>query len=142
MYKQLIIVNLLILHSLTAYCQITKTDKGLVITREFAEFVALRFDSLRHYKELHFVSVAALDSCSAAINNFEQLDILQERKIAGQAEEIAALGDFIESYKRQEVVTKDIQKQLRKETRRRKFWQVVGIVTGAGLFTTILILAI
>lgn len=140
MYRLLITLTILILQLSNAYCQIIQTDKGLLITRDFAEFVAMRFDSLKHFKALHLASVAALDSCSAAINNFEQLDIAQERKIAGQAEEIAALWHLVESYKRTEIIAGDIQKQLKKEKRKRKFWQVVGIGTGAGLLTTILIL--
>jgi len=142
MYRLLIILSLLILHWSTAYCQITQTDKGLIITREFAEFIAARFDSLKAFKDANKLCIDVVDSCSALVSNFEQLDVLQERKIAGQAEEIAMLHDFIESYKRQEIITTDIQKQLKKETRRRKLWQVVGIGAGAGLLTTILILAI
>ncbi len=142
MFRILIILTFLILHSSTAYCQITQTDKGLVITRQFAEFVAARFDSLKTFKELYFVSVAALDSCVQLVGNTEQLDIAQERKIAGQAEEIAALWYLVDSYKKQEVITTNIQKQLKKETRKRKFWQLVGFGTGAGLLTTIFILAL
>lgn len=126
----------------SAYCQITQTDKGLVITRQFAEFVAARFDSLKAFKEANKICVDAVDSCFVLVKTFEQLDILQERKIAGQAEEIAMLNDFVDSYKRQEVITKDIQKQYKKEKRKRKFWQLVGFGTGAGLITTILLLAI
>jgi hypothetical protein len=114
----------------------------LVITRQFAEFVAARFDSLKAFKEANKICVDAVDSCFALVKTFEQLDILQERKIAGQAEEIAMLNDFVDSYKRQEVITKDIQKQYKKEKRKRKFWQIVGFGTGAGFITTILLLAI
>ena len=111
MFRILIILTFLILHSSTAYCQITQTDKGLVITRQFAEFVAARFDSLKTFKELYFVSVAALDSCVQLVGNTEQLDIAQERKIAGQAEEIAALWYLVDSYKKQEIITTNIEKQ-------------------------------
>jgi hypothetical protein len=83
-----------------------------------------------------------LDSCVQLVGNTEQLDIAQERKIAGQAEEIAALWYLVDSYKKQEVITTNIEKQLKKETRKRKFWQLVGFGTGAGLLTTIFILAL
>jgi hypothetical protein len=112
------------------------------VTREFLEFTAQRFDSLKTYKQAYKDAVAVADSCMWLFGKAEQLNQLQDRNIAGLKEEIAALGDVVESYKRQEVVTKQIQKQLRKETRKRKFWQLVGIGTGAGLLTTILIIAL
>lgn len=112
------------------------------MTREFLEFTAARFDSLKTYKQAYKDAVAVADSCAELFGKAEQLNILQERNIAGLKEEISTCGDLIESYKRQEVITKDIQKQLRKEKRKRKFWQVIGIGTGAGLLTTILILVL
>jgi flagellar motility protein MotE (MotC chaperone) len=142
MFRKLITASLLILLSFSAYSQITLTDKGYTVTREFLEFTAQRFDSLKTYKQAYKDAVAVADSCAELIGKTEQLNQIQERNIAGLKEEIAALGDVVESYKRQEVVTKEIQKQLKKETRKRKFWQLVGIGTGAGLLTTILILAI
>lgn len=142
MYNRLIILSLLILHSLTAYCQITKTDKGLIITREFAEFVALRFDSLNTYKEAHRQCNEVLDFSLVIINSQDTLSAQVNKKVLSLQSEITTQAQIIESYKRTEIVTTDIQKQLRKETRKRKLWQVVGIGTGAGLLTTILILAL
>jgi hypothetical protein len=106
------------------------------------EFTAARFDSLKTYKQAYADAVAVADSCAELLGKTEQLNILQERNIAGLKEEIAAFGQIADSYKRQEVITKDIQKQLKKETRKRKFWQLVGIGTGAGLLINIIILAI
>jgi hypothetical protein len=126
----------------SAYSQISLTSEGYTVTREFLEFTAQRFDSLKTYKQAYKDAVAVADSCMWLFGKAEQLNQLQDRNIAGLKEEIAALGDVVESYKRQEVVTKQIQKQLRKETRKRKFWQLVGIGTGAGLLTTILIIAL
>ena len=126
----------------SAYSQISLTDKGYTVTRDFLEFTAARFDSLKTYKQAYADAVAVADSCAELLGKTEQLNILQERNIAGLKEEIAAFGQIADSYKRQEVITKDIQKQLKKETRKRKFWQLVGIGTGAGLLTTIIILAI
>lgn len=142
MYLRLITASFLILLSSSGYSQISITDKGYTVTRDFLEFTAQRFDSLKTYKQAYKDAVAVADSCAKLFEKTEQLTILQERNIEGLKEEIAALGDIVESYKRQEVITNDIEKQLRKETRKRKFWQVVGIGAGTGLFTTILILAL
>ena len=133
---------MLILHSLTAYCQITQTDKGLIITREFAEFIALRFDSLKTYKDAYKQCNEVLDFSLVIINSQDTLLTFKDKKIVSLESEISIGQQLIESYKRTEIISADIQKQLTKETRKRKLWQVVGIGAGAGLLTTILILAI
>lgn len=114
----------------------------MVISREFAEFVALRFDSLKTYKEAHRQCNEVLDFSLVIINSQDTLAAQVNKKVLSLQSEITTQAQIIESYKRTEIVTTDIQKQLMKETRKRKFWQVVGIGTGVGLLTTILILAL
>lgn len=142
MFQKLITAAFLILLWSPVFSQIKPHPDGFLITREFAEFVAARFDSLKTYQKAYNEAIAAADSCSDILWKSEQLNILQERNIAGLEMEISELNSVIDSYKRQEIVMADIQKRLKKETRRRKFWQIVGIGTGTGLLTTIFILAI
>jgi len=112
------------------------------MNRSYAELVALRFDSLKNYKDAYKQCNEILDFSLVIINSQDTLLIFNDKKIVSLESEISTDRQLIESYKRTEIISSDIQKQLTKETRKRKLWQLVGIGAGAGLLTTILILAI
>lgn len=142
MYQKLTTVITLILLSSSAYCQIKPHPEGFIISREYAELIANRFDSLKVYKQLLPDAISALDTCTGLLSEADELKVLQERNIAGLKEEISALNNVLDSYKRIDFINSEAQRQLRKEKRKRKLWQIIGIGSGAGLITSIIILAI
>jgi len=117
-------------------------DTVFIMNRSYAELVALRFDSLKTYKDAYKQCNEVLDYSLVIINSQDTLLTFKDKKIVSLESEILTTSQLIESYKRTEIISADIKKQLKKETRKRKLWQVVGIGAGAGLLTTILILAI
>jgi len=130
MYSRLIILSLLILLSLNAYCQITITDKGYTVTRDFLEFTAARFDSLKTYKEAHRQCTEVLDYSLVIIQNQDTLAAMNAKKILSLEGEIETQSEIIESYKRSEIISEGIKKQLKAEIRKRKTWQVISLGLG------------
>jgi ElaB/YqjD/DUF883 family membrane-anchored ribosome-binding protein len=63
----------------------------------------------------------------------------QDEKIELMKEEIEEQNRMIESYSRQDLIYRDIHKKLNQETRKKKTWQIIGITTGIGLLTSLII---
>jgi hypothetical protein len=121
-----------------AYCQVTQVDSGFVISRDYAKFIAAKFDSLDAYKIAHKQAVEAADTCNGLLNYAEKVIKEQDLQYKLQLRQISAQSEMIESYKRSEVVYIDMQKQLKKETRKRKVWKATA-VTFISLFGASLI---
>lgn len=113
--------------SLAAFCQVTQVDSGFVITKNYAQFIALKFDSLDAYKIAHNKAVNAADTCNSLLKYSETIIKEQDLQFKLQLRQISAQNEIIESYKRSEFVFIDMQKQLKKETRKRKAWKVTAV---------------
>lgn len=95
-----------------------------MITREYAEFIALRFDSLHAYKIAYGECVNRAVDCDALLNKSERL--ISDMKVQHQTQsDMLLLKDaMIKSYERDIIIFKDIEKQLKKETRLKKVWKI------------------
>jgi hypothetical protein len=62
----------------------------------------------------------------------------QDEKVKLMQEEIGEQNRLIESYSRQDLIYRDIHKKLKQETRKKKTWQIIGITTGIGLLTSLI----
>jgi hypothetical protein len=113
--------------SLAAFCQVTQVDSAFIITKNYAQFIALKFDSLDAYKIAHNKAVNAADTCNSLLKYSETIIKEQDIQFKLQLRQISAQNEIIESYKRSEFVFTDIQKQLKKETRKRKSWKVAAV---------------
>jgi len=89
-------------------------------------------------KEIEIV----LDSCYSILNKSQKLNVMQDRRLQSMELEISGYKQVIESCNRDAIVMKDLQKQLAKQTRRKKTWKLISICTGTALLTSIIILAL
>jgi hypothetical protein len=119
-YRVLIIVTLLTLCSLAASCQITKVDNGFLISRDYAEFIAARFDSLETYKKY----AGKLETCDSILYNAEMVISAMKVQYNMQSDMIKLKDDMIESYERGNVICNDYAKQIKKEKRLKKVWKI------------------
>ena len=137
-YRVLIIATLLTLCSLAASCQITKVNNGFLISREYAEFIALRFDSLDAYKIAYGECVDRAIECDALLNKSERLIADMKVQHQTQSDMLLLKNAMIESYERDIIIFKDIEKQLKKQTRLKKVWKITTyafISVSLGLLT-------
>jgi hypothetical protein len=125
-YRVLIIATLLILFSLAASCQITKVNNGFLISREYAEFIALRFDSLEVYKIAYGECVDRAIECDALLNKSERLIADMKVQYQTQSDMILLKDAMIKSYERDAIICNDYKKQLKKQTRLKKMWKITS----------------
>ena len=123
-YRVLIIGTLLILCSLAASCQVTKVGNGFLITREYAEFIALRFDSLDAYKIAYGESVNRAVECDALLNKSERLILDIKLQHQTQSDMLLLKEAVIKSHERDVIICNDYKKQLKKQTRMKKVWKI------------------
>lgn len=123
-YRVLIIAILLTLCSLAASCQITKVNNGFLITREYAEFIAARFDSLDAYKIAYGECIDRAIECDALLNKSERLIVDMKVQHQTQSDMLLLKDAMIKSYERDIIIFKDIEKKLKKETRFKKMWKI------------------
>lgn len=123
-YRVIITIIFLILCSLAASCQITRVNDGFLITREYAEFIAARFDSLEVYKIAYSESVNRAIECDVLLNKSERL-IADLKEQNGNYTDMILLKDaMIKSYERGNIICNDYAKQLKKEKRIKKVWKI------------------
>jgi hypothetical protein len=125
-YRVLIIATLLILCSLAASCQITKVNNGFLISREYAEFIALRFDSLEVYKIAYGECVDRAVDCDALLNKSERLIADMKVQHQTQSDMLLLKNAMIKSYERDAIICNDYKKQLKKQTRLKKMWKITS----------------
>lgn len=123
-YRVLIIALFLILCSLAASCQVTKVNDGFLISREYAEYITARFDSLDAYKIAYGECVDRAVECDALLNKSERLilDLKKQQNI--QSDMLLLKESVIKSHERDIMIYKDIEKQLKKEKRMKKMWKI------------------
>jgi hypothetical protein len=109
---------------LAASCQVTKVGNGFLITREYAEFIALRFDSLDAYKIAYGESVNRAVECDALLYNAESVILAMKVQHQTQSDMLLLKEAVIKSHERDIIIFKDIEKQLKKQTRIKKVWKI------------------
>ena len=83
-----------------------------------------------------------LDSCYSTLNKYQRLNMMQDRRLQTMELEISGYKQIIESYNRDAIVHKEVQKKLVKEIRRKKTWKLIGIGAGTGFLAALILLAI
>lgn len=133
-YRVLIIGTLLTLCSLVASCQVTKVDNGFLISREYAEFIAARFDSLENYKKY----AGKLQECDSILYHAESVISAMKVQYNMQSDMLKLKDQMIQSYERGNVICNDYARQLKKEKRMKKVWKITTysfISVSLGLLT-------
>lgn len=123
-YRVLIIATLLTLCSLAASCQITKVNNGYLISREYAEFIALRFDSLDAYKIAYDECVNRSVDCNSLLYDAESVISAMKVQYNMQSDMLLLKDAIIKSHERDIFIFKDIERQLKKQTRLKKVWKI------------------
>jgi len=126
-YRLLITILFLTLCSLVASCQITKVDNGFLISRNYAEFVAARFDSLDAYKLAHKECVSKALKCDSLLYQSELLINDLKAQYNMQSDMLELKSQMLKSYQRTEYINVDMQRQLKKQTRIKKMWKITAI---------------
>ena len=115
---------LLTLCSLVASCQVTKVGNGFLITRDYAEFIALRFDSLEVYKTAYGICIDRAVDCDSLLYSAESVISAMKVQYNMQSDMLLLKEAVIKSYERDIIIFKDIEKKLKKETRLKKVWKI------------------
>lgn len=123
-FRLLITIVLLTLCSLAASCQITKVDNGFLISRDYAEFIAARFDSLEIFKLAHKEAIDKIDTCNSILYNAEMVISDMKVQYNMQIDMLRLKDAMIASYERGNVVCNDYAKQIKKEKRLKKMWKI------------------
>ena len=123
-YRILITIIFLTLCSLAASCQVTKVGNGFLITREYAEYIAARFDSLDAYKIAYGESVNRAVECDALLYNAETVISAMKVQHQTQSDMLLLKNAIIQSYERDAIICNDYKKQLKKQTRLKKVWKI------------------
>lgn len=123
-YRLIITITFLILCSLAASCQITKVNNGFLISREYAEFIAARFDSLEVYKTAYSECINRAVECDYLLNKSESLIADLKKQQSNYSDMILLKDAMIKSYERDAIVYKDLTNQLKKQTRFKKAWKI------------------
>lgn len=124
---------------LSCVCQDIKPHpEGFIISRQFAELTAARFDSLKFYKDYSLSLKSAVDTCDFILRRTDVLIGTYDNQIISLNEQIESHRQVIKSYEQTDKINNKIKQQLRTETRKRKAWQIVGMsaltVLGGALF--------
>jgi len=115
---------LLTLCSLAASCQITKVDNGFLISRDYAEYIAARFDSLDAYKIAYSECVNRAVDCDSLLYQSERLIKTLNDNYNMQSDMLRIKDEMIQSYERGNIICNDYAKQLKKQTRLKKVWKI------------------
>ncbi len=123
-YRLLITIMLLTLCSLAASCQITKVDNGFLISRDYAEYIAARFDSLDAYKIAYGECVNRAVDCDSILYSAESVIKAMKVQQKTQSDMLLLKNEMIQSYERSNIICIDYKKQLKKQTRLKKVWKI------------------
>jgi hypothetical protein len=123
-YRLLITILFLTLCSLVASCQITKVDNGFLISRDYAEYIAARFDSLDAYKIVYGECVNRAVDCDSLLYSAESVIASMKVQQKTQSDMLLLKDEMIQSYERSNIICNDYAKQLKKQTRLKKVWKI------------------
>lgn len=105
-------------------------DTVFVMNREFAELVASRFDSLQSLKQSFSECVKAVDMLETSVDIRNKLITNLKNLSDNKQSEIMLLNRKIESLETSIYVYKDVEKQLKAETKKRKTWAIIAGIGG------------
>jgi hypothetical protein len=123
-YRLLITILFLTLCSLAASCQIIKVDNGFLISRDYAEYIAARFDSLDAYKIAYGECVNRAVDCDSILYSAESVITAMKVQQKTQSDMLLLKDEMIKSHERDAIICNDYKKQLKKQTRLKKVWKI------------------
>ena len=126
-YRLLITILFLTLCSLVASCQIIKVDNGFLISRDYAEYIATKFDSLDAYKVAQKECVSKALKCDSLLYQSELVIKSLNEQYNMQSDILMIKDQMIESYKRGAIICNDYARQIKKQTRIKKVWKITAI---------------
>lgn len=138
----LITLFFLILHLLADCQEIKPHPDGFIITREFAEVMAAKFDSLEFYKIHNEKQITALDTCFSVVSSANEIIINQIKQNELLLNKVNLQSDIIKSYDRVDKINSGLQKAILTEKKKKTFWKVSGITSFALLSTSIIYILI
>jgi hypothetical protein len=117
-------------------------DTVFIMDRAFAELVAERFDSLVVLKRFQEQADSLIANFQHAISVRSSMIQNQQSRIDNLNHENELLYQQIKSFQRTDNISETLRKQLKAETRKRKFWQysTAGVAI-AGIITSIYLIA-
>ena len=125
-YRLLITILFLTLCSLVASCQIIKVDNGFLISRDYAEYIATKFDSLDAYKVAQKECVSKALKCDSLLYQSELVIKSLNEQYNMQSDILMIKDQMIESYKRGAIICNDYARQIKKQTRIKKVWKITS----------------
>ena len=95
-----------------------------MISREYAEFIAARFDSLDAYKTAYGECVNRAVDCDSLLYSAESVIKAMKVQHQTQSDMLLLKNAVIKSYERDAIICNDYKKQLKKQTRLKKAWKI------------------
>jgi hypothetical protein len=95
-----------------------------LISRDYAEYIAARFDSLNAYKIAYGECVDRAVDCDSILYSAESVIASMKVQRQSQSDMLLLKDEMIQSYERGNVICNDYAKQLKKQTRLKKVWKI------------------
>lgn len=101
-------------------------DTLFVFNRDYAKYVITKFDSLNYYRNILPKYKISLDDCLGLNNKYKDLIDLKEAEIISLNSQIRYCDAIAESYNNSDLLNKQLIKDLKKEKRKYKTWNIIG----------------
>jgi hypothetical protein len=95
-----------------------------LISRDYAEYIAARFDSLDAYKIAYGECVNRAVDCDSILYQSEVIIKSLNDNYNMQSDMLRLKDEMIQSYERSNIICNDYAKQLKKQTRLKKVWKI------------------
>jgi hypothetical protein len=113
-----------------------------LISRDYAEFIAARFDSLDAYKIAYGECVNRAVDCDSILYSAESVIAAMKVQHQTQSDMLLLKDAVIKSYEREAIICNDYAKQLKKQTRMKKVWKITAISFISLSFASLIYIAI
>jgi len=144
------LVIALIMLSYNSYCQnnqniklsVINGDTVFVFNKAYGNYLVSKFDSLQHFKASFFDCADVLTDCANLRDNYKLLSTQKDSLIDNLHKQVLYCEGISESYHKSELLNKQLQKDLKKQSRKTKLWNGIGwgAITATVITSIILIL--
>jgi hypothetical protein len=136
--------------SYKSYCQnnqniklsVINGDTVFVFNKAYGNYLVSKFDSLQHFKASFFDCADVLTDCANLRDNYKLLSTQKDSLIDNLHKQVLYCEGISESYHKSELLNKQLQKDLKKQSRKTKLWNGIGwgAITATVITSIILIL--
>jgi hypothetical protein len=136
--------------SYNSYCQnnqniklsVINGDTVFVFNKAYGNYLVSKFDSLQHFKASFFDCADVLTDCANLRDNYKLLSTQKDSLIDNLHKQVLYCEGISESYHKSELLNKQLQKDLKKQSRKTKLWNGIGwgAITATVITSIILIL--